>query len=1042
MAAIRFNSNYFSYNGWSYYIEIWDKNFTGSATSIKLSAGGAFIEWTGDDDRFAPILASTCTIGLIVEDILTSTWLNVVRTTYEEQELYLHVYRHGSATGRPLWSGYLLMDLSSDEDVSYPYEFNLKFTDGLGLLKERPFASGNAPYDSSDVYWGPASISYWIKQILNKTGQALTTEGASVNWNWYTAVDWYNTKHTTKAQNFDPFEKTEVKVSMLSDAEANDTYRVKSSYEALSELLRHWCCRVVYWKHTFWVVQIPSYTTTESGTYANPQNIVSREYLYNQNTINADYDALGWTGADNFWTPYQLEIELNAASVGIKKLTGTTYNFLPPLKLVKAQFFMGGEDNFYAGFPLTSTTLTTQETITEAANATSMILETPLQVTHDLTGLTGNAAMTNFQFFIYFTVVADDSTFGGSTTKYLWKDATAAYGYKWDNTEPSTNGDRPRFNSGQLQSTGTITTFEVGGPIGGTNITIPSDPAFTAAGGNTTGNFVFSIKVGHISGTTGSAFTAKNLDNNVTFQSNSTVQISWYNILSDNNITLQSTTSGMGWVTYQYFGTTPTGQIIGNPFKGRLQLVSATGLANVSGQHNLVDLQSSTNSQILDLGERVWGDTPNGLSEGATKVYNNTASAWQYTDFDGEWGVGSIVGTNSFTVLGLIEILQGQKTIIKKANMTLVMPKGDQGGTIPEGLWKNDGTGNQAQYINPVGIIIENPPSAAPSYYVFSNGSFTTGVDEWNYNGFEIKSESVTGATTTTTNMTVAGGSEPNAPVVGAMMIPPPAGVTAIATNNILTSTGATISAGAVTSITILAIGTALLKDGDKIALVNKSTSEILYLEINADQGAADTTLTIVSYTFGEDIPVGSFITHSEFDLITQYQNKTRGTIAGMPVDADELGCIKYTSGDDTYEIDADTIIGVDLAYIKILPRDFLANDDNTTYSVAWKDGSGQTGVIPEDGALEMFAFVQIPYGKTATAVDVWGSNAKALNVYVHDVDSGGGMGTAIGTGTVNSQLDITDTASTATNFLVIKITTTATSNRIYGGKVTLIDTP
>ena len=49
------------------------------------------------------------------------------------------------------------------------------------------------------------------------------------------------------------------------------------------------------------------------------------------------------------------------------------------------------------------------------------------------------------------------------------------------------------------------------------------------------------------------------------------------------------------------------------------------------------------------------------------------------------------------------------------------------------------------------------------------------------------------------------------------------------------------------------------------------------------------------------------------------------------------------------------------------------------------------------------------------------------------------GIGSAIGTGTSNgSTIDITDTAATTTNYLVILVKVTTTSQRVYGGKVTL----
>ena len=91
------------------------------------------------------------------------------------------------------------------------------------------------------------------------------------------------------------------------------------------------------------------------------------------------------------------------------------------------------------------------------------------------------------------------------------------------------------------------------------------------------------------------------------------------------------------------------------------------------------------------------------------------------------------------------------------------------------------------------------------------------------------------------------------------------------------------------------------------------------------------------------------------------------------------------------------------------------------------------------DAAQEMIATVNIPYGTTATEVYVWGSvTTKVVEAYVGNVNANG-IGSAIGTGTTNgSAISITSTASTETNYLLILVKVTATSNRIYGGKVTL----
>ena len=124
---------------------------------------------------------------------------------------------------------------------------------------------------------------------------------------------------------------------------------------------------------------------------------------------------------------------------------------------------------------------------------------------------------------------------------------------------------------------------------------------------------------------------------------------------------------------------------------------------------------------------------------------------------------------------------------------------------------------------------------------------------------------------------------------------------------------------------------------------------------------------------------------------------------------------------------------------IKILPSDFLPNEDSLGNGLHWDDGASNIGIQISNNATEMWAFIDIPEGKKATLIDIYGSAANTLGVYECNVNACG-IGTAKGVGAVNTQLDFTDVDSTATNFLGIYIATGNTSNRIYGGILTIAD--
>jgi hypothetical protein len=123
----------------------------------------------------------------------------------------------------------------------------------------------------------------------------------------------------------------------------------------------------------------------------------------------------------------------------------------------------------------------------------------------------------------------------------------------------------------------------------------------------------------------------------------------------------------------------------------------------------------------------------------------------------------------------------------------------------------------------------------------------------------------------------------------------------------IITKSGATTLSQTITSIGVQYMTEAILKTGDIFVLQAQARSTTAYnqdgtantndLAINApiefemasDQGVGDTTLRVVSKTIYRDISIGDTISFSTNDLISQYQNKTKGSVGSMTVTSDSL---------------------------------------------------------------------------------------------------------------------------------------------------------
>jgi len=138
--------------------------------------------------------------------------------------------------------------------------------------------------------------------------------------------------------------------------------------------------------------------------------------------------------------------------------------------------------------------------------------------------------------------------------------------------------------------------------------------------------------------------------------------------------------------------------------------------------------------------------------------------------------------------------------------------------------------------------------------------------------------------------------------------------------------------------------------------------------------------------------------------------------------------------------IDDAIIKGGSSTTIKILPHNFMSNEDGGVNKSEQYDDNN-FGVKTTHHNAELFAFVDIPIGKTATSVIIYGSDTgNAVDVYEADINAGALADKTPGGGcVVGTACDMTDVAADATNYLVIRVTTTnSTGDIVYGGAVTV----
>ena len=134
---------------------------------------------------------------------------------------------------------------------------------------------------------------------------------------------------------------------------------------------------------------------------------------------------------------------------------------------------------------------------------------------------------------------------------------------------------------------------------------------------------------------------------------------------------------------------------------------------------------------------------------------------------------------------------------------------------------------------------------------------------------------------------------------------------------------------------------------------------------------------------------------------------------------------------------------------IKILPTDFIQNEDGGVNKSHQLDDTGTFGVRATSTDAELWAFINIPEGMKATHTHIKGldsgSDGSSVDDFVIEVFSyslSNGGTTSLGTGVVGTNLNHTDLTATATNCLAIRVDTAdiagSDTDVVYGGYVTV----
>ena len=125
---------------------------------------------------------------------------------------------------------------------------------------------------------------------------------------------------------------------------------------------------------------------------------------------------------------------------------------------------------------------------------------------------------------------------------------------------------------------------------------------------------------------------------------------------------------------------------------------------------------------------------------------------------------------------------------------------------------------------------------------------------------------------------------------------------------------------------------------------------------------------------------------------------------------------------------------------IKIIPSDFSAADNGRPIMINDSSIGSNDLFLISDGANDMYASICVPSGYKATAVTIYGSDT-GQDFYVYSALITSNTIIDIGTGatSIESECSLATTfVSSASNYLIIRVTSDGSSDEIHGGKVVI----
>ncbi len=338
-----------------YDIEIWDSSFSGTALEFRAGPEGYDVRYAQNAERTAVFMPTECVIRMQMQS---------------DDHFALVTDLQGAAEGRftvkitkgdtPVlaWAGMVLPDIGRYNEEAYPTEFEIRATDGVGLLKDVEYK------DTSSAYTGKARLIEHIALCLSRLPYVDTHYGGSDIF-IKTHVDWWEETMADSASDSDALYQAYIDHAVWWKYDKGEQ-KFLSCYDVLKNILTVLGCRITNAEGAFWIEQL---------TYRAAATIVTRRYTK--------------TGGFLSTANYAGYNDINQTNSGALLAVGT-YEFFPALTKAVHVFKSVERRNFLSGANIDQTTPTQTMYFPLKSNSGN----TTMRLTGSLTGQVLNLTST------------------------------------------------------------------------------------------------------------------------------------------------------------------------------------------------------------------------------------------------------------------------------------------------------------------------------------------------------------------------------------------------------------------------------------------------------------------------------------------------------------------------------------------------------------------------------------------------------------------------------------------------------------------------